>query len=218
MPDKFENTVTLDVKKPSQLAAIERDILRALDGKADPETLLSMAIAKQLGRDAELPIATYRREIGKMKALAAVDYIQGCIDTLGENVLVFAYHREVIEAIALALKEYAPCIITGSTPMVERDRLVKLYQSNSDYPLFIGNIQAAGVGLTLTKATRVIFLEYSWVHAENAQAADRAHRIGQKISVVVDYLVFKDSLDESILKTARRKAGIAERFFHGIDD
>lgn len=214
LPPKLESVTVLPSVKPKQLQQIERKLRDGLGYDPSPAELLEIALGG--GRE-ELPVATYRRLVGELKAAEAVDYVRGCVDILEESVLVFAHHTGVIETLARGLHEYDPVIITGSTPMEMRQQMVDAFQAGAT-PVFIGNIQAAGVGLTLTKASRVIFVEYSWVHAENEQAADRAHRIGQRGSVTVDYLVFKDSLDESVFKTARRKGRLSERFFHGITD
>jgi SNF2 family DNA or RNA helicase len=69
----------------------------------------------------------------------------------------------------------------------------------------IGNYKAMGVGFTLTRATRVIFVEYSWNPAENEQAADRAHRIGQTETVFVQYMVYKDSVDKKVIERILKK-------------
>jgi SWI/SNF-related matrix-associated actin-dependent regulator 1 of chromatin subfamily A len=68
----------------------------------------------------------------------------------------------------------------------------------------VGNIQSIGVGFTLTAATRVIFPEFSWVHAENSQAEDRANRIGQTKNVLCQYLIFNE-LSEYVLNAAMNK-------------
>lgn len=214
LPPKLEGVTILPSVKPRALRDLEKKLRDGLGYDPSPDELLELALAG--GRE-ELPVATYRRLVGELKAAEAIEYIQGCVDILGESVLVFAHHTSVIQTLTRGLHEYDPCVVTGSTPMDLRQQMVDSFQDGGA-SIFIGNIQAAGVGLTLTKATRVIFVEYSWVHAENEQAADRAHRIGQRNCVTVDYLVFKDSLDESVLSTARRKGRLSERFFHGTTD
>jgi SWI/SNF-related matrix-associated actin-dependent regulator 1 of chromatin subfamily A len=83
--------------------------------------------------------------------------------------------------------------------------LVDRFQSDPDCAAFIGQIDAAGVGLTLTAASHVIFVEYDWRPGVLEQASDRAHRIGQKDSVTCSYLVIEDSLDDVMLSSINKK-------------
>jgi len=118
--------------------------------------------------------------------------------------LIFAIHKEVIGILKDGLEKFKPLIITGDTGMSERAKRVAAFQAGESR-VFIGNIQASGTGFTLTKATRVIFAEFSYVPAENLQAMDRAHRIGQHENVLVQYLVFKDSVDATVMQSILKK-------------
>jgi hypothetical protein len=76
--------------------------------------------------------------------------------------------------------------------------------------VFIGNIKAAGVGLTLTAASHVVFVEAPWSPSDLQQAADRCHRIGQNVNVTVDLLTIKASIDELILHKILTKMDIID--------
>ncbi len=71
--------------------------------------------------------------------------------------------------------------------------------------MLIGNYLAMGIGFTLTKATRGLFVEFSWVPGENEQAGDRMHRIGQTGSVHIQYMVYKNSIDKKVIEALLRK-------------
>jgi SWI/SNF-related matrix-associated actin-dependent regulator 1 of chromatin subfamily A len=96
-----------------------------------------------------------------------------------------------------------------------RHESVKEFQKSRTRNLFIANIQAAGVGVTLTKAARYLFVEPSWVPGENDQAIRRLFRITQERKVQGSFLVCKNSLDHLILNAHQRKNKNIDRGIHG---
>jgi SWI/SNF-related matrix-associated actin-dependent regulator 1 of chromatin subfamily A len=135
-----------------------------------------------------------RRMLGMAKLRGATEYIVDMLDSLPEDrkVLVFAHHAEVIAALSRHLGEYSPAVITGSTTPREREEAVDKFLMDQRCRVFVGNIQAAGTAITLVgpkcKCSDVIFVESSWTPMDNAQAACRIHRIGQKDGVVARML------------------------------
>lgn len=102
-------------------------------------------------------------------------------------------------------------VITGDTSLPERDIAVQRFQQDDTIRLFIGSIGAAGVGLTLTASSYVVFAELDWVPGNVTQAEDRAHRIGQKDSVLVQHLVLEGSLDKRMADVIVEKQDMADR-------
>jgi len=139
-------------------------------------------------------------------ALAKIPYVVEHLDTALESggpVLCFAHHHDVIDSIARSFE--GRCVtLTGDTPMAARQQAVDDFQAGK-FDLFIGNIQAAGVGITLTKSSHVVFAEMDWVPGNMEQAADRAHRIGQTECVLVQYLVLEGSLDATMARSLVEK-------------
>lgn len=86
-------------------------------------------------------------------------------------------------------------ILTGESTEIEREQAVNQFQSDPNCRIFIGNIQAAGVGITLTASSHVVFAELDWVPGVMSQAEDRCHRIGQTQTVLVQHVVLDESLD-----------------------
>ena len=146
-----------------------------------------------------------RVQLAIMKVDQALLYIRMALDYT-DKVLVFGWHREMLTRLTEGLAQYCPLVLTGATPAQARAHRVKCFQTLKKHRVFIGAIPAAGVGLTLTAASHVIMCESSWVPGENIQAEDRAHRIGQQGNVLVDYLVFPNSVDEKVLKVVGTKA------------
>jgi SNF2 family DNA or RNA helicase len=99
--------------------------------------------------------------------------------------------------------------LDGGTPQAQRAARVAAFQEG-DAPLFLISLKAGGFGLNLTAADYVIHLDPWWNPAVQAQATDRAHRIGQERPVTVYRLITRDSLEDSIVKlhaTKRQLAG-----------
>lgn len=154
-----------------------------------------------------------QKELGVAKVPAAVSYISEVLKSGHEKVLVFAHHREVIEALQDGLKEFGALKFVGGMTGAEKDGIVSRFQNSSEDRVLVISLTAGGVGLTLTRSSYVILVEFSWVPGENEQAIDRVHRIGQTNGVVTDYLVFEDSLDERKLKYCFQKQNVFDKVF-----
>ncbi|MQL86703.1 hypothetical protein Taro_019232 [Colocasia esculenta] len=103
-------------------------------------------------------------------------------------------------------KKKVDCIrIDGSTPSSTRQELISQFQENDGIKAAVLSIKAAGVGLTLTAASTVIFAELSWTPGDIIQAEDRAHRIGQAHSVNIYYLLANETVDDIIWDVVQGK-------------
>lgn len=173
-------------------------------------------LKKSLEEDAVSFLPTSLAEHRQLQALKKlppiIDFI---LDKLENKVplVVFAWHKEVIREIKRRTKKYKPAIITGDTSPRKRHLAVKRFQSG-ETDLFVGNITAAGVGITLTRSSHVVRVELSYAPSDNLQAADRCCRIGQKNAVTVYTFIVQDSLEEELLKTVLNR----ERVFGKVLD
>lgn len=200
LPPKVEGLLTVGEGIPPVISKIEKKILEHYS----PEDLMEGRIAKQEGASG-LHLATYLRLLGEYKVKHALPYLESLLEETKENILIFAVHKETIARLSAALSEFKPLVITGDVDKSKRQALVQEFQTNEKRRVFIGNISACGVGFTLTKATRVVFVEFSWVDGDNTQASDRAHRIGQHQTVFVQYVVLKNSIDRKRMETLLKK-------------
>jgi len=154
-----------------------------------------------------------RHDTAVSKIPFVVEHLRDAIDSSGK-VICFAHHKDVIDGIIKAIEKDLPgstVRITGETPMQERDRAVQEFQNNPEVKLFVGNIIAAGVGLTLTASSHVVFAELDWVPGNVTQAEDRAHRIGQANSVLVQHIVLEGSLDAEIARAIVNKQEVIDK-------
>lgn len=198
LPPKIEEIVMLTGKTSVKLAKMTSSLLE----KHSPEDLMKQVIANREGMaEGELHIATYRRLLGVEKLPLVKEYVKNLLEETEEKLLIFVIHKEVASEIAKELSSYNPLVITGDTKMETRHALVREFQTDENRRVIIGNIQAMGVGFTLTKANRVLFIEWSWVPGENDQAGDRVHRITLEHACLVQFLAMPNSLDRPVLET-----------------
>jgi SWI/SNF-related matrix-associated actin-dependent regulator 1 of chromatin subfamily A len=155
-----------------------------------------------------------RHHLALRKVPASIDWIKEKLENGVDKIVVFAWHNDVIDQLAAGLAEYRPVVIYGATPQNERQPIVDRFQKDPGTRVFIGNIKAAGVGITLTAASYVVFVELDWVPGNISQAEDRCHRIGQKDVVNVYHLVVNNSMDIRFAKILVIKQDIAD---HALD-
>jgi SWI/SNF-related matrix-associated actin-dependent regulator 1 of chromatin subfamily A len=154
-------------------------------------------------------MAKCRHDVAVAKAPKVVEHVDNVLES-ESKVLVFAHHRDVVKIFMDHWGDEAVCI-TGSTPMKKRQEAVDRFQSDDSVKVFVGNIRAAGVGLTLTAAQVVVFAELDWTPAAMSQAEDRAHRMGQEGSVLVQHLVLDGSLDARMAQELVVKQDICDK-------
>lgn len=152
-------------------------------------------------------VSALRRYTGLQKVEPVVKLLTEELDAfLYQKIVVFCYHRGVIEALRQALRRFKPRVIFGGTDPLRRDRHVRQFQTQPRFRVFIGQITAAGVAISLTAANQVLVVEPSYVPAENAQALKRCHRHGQDRPVFVRFAYLPNTLDQDITAIYMKKA------------
>lgn len=160
--------------------------------------LVQMGILKQLAAK------------GKMKAVIA--WIHDFLES-GEKLVVFAINKDVINEL---MKEFPDAArLDGSTPTIQRQKNIDRFQSDINCNLFIANMDAGGIGITLTAASNVLNTQYPWTPSKLSQAADRVHRITQTKSVTIWNTVAVDTIEEKILKVLLEKEKMINSILDG---
>ncbi len=153
-----------------------------------------------------------RHEQAVAKLDSCLTVLEDTLDSMGEEKLViFAHHKDVIATLAQALRSYGVVTLTGGNTPKERDDAVRAFQLDDGIRVFIGSLKAAGVGLTLTAASRVDFVEIDFSPEVMKQAADRCHRMGQRNAVHCRLLLAEKSLDAKVAKMLVKKAKMIEK-------
>jgi len=153
-------------------------------------------------------IAKLRHDTAVAKIPIVLDHLKDALES--GKVVVFAHHHDVMNAIKAAFQGCS-AMITGKTPVSNRQAEVDRFQNDSNCTLFIGSITAAGVGITLTASSHIVFAELDWVPGNLTQAEDRLHRIGQEDSVLVQHLVLDGSLDARMAKILVDKQDVIDK-------
>src|SRR3954463_5348837 len=132
----------------------------------------------------------------------------------GRRIIVFSQFVEMLDLIddALTAEGLGFVKLTGQTK--DRETPVARFQAG-EIPIFLISLRAGGTGLTLTAADTVIHYDPWWNPAVEAQATDRAHRIGQDKTVFVYKLIASGTVEEKILELQRRKSGLADAAVNG---
>ncbi len=143
-------------------------------------------------------------EIGKLLQITSAAKIkQVAADAFtevkrGNKVVIFTSYTYTLEQLKhiLAYNKIKLVTLSGTTKLNNRQKAVDAFQEDDEVKVFIGNIKAAGVGITLTAAHKAFFIDSEWTPALNEQAEDRIHRMGQQHVVDIRYYLVKDSIDE----------------------
>jgi SWI/SNF-related matrix-associated actin-dependent regulator 1 of chromatin subfamily A len=113
------------------------------------------------------------------------------------------------------LRDYNPVSIMGGGSAEERQAAVQAFQNDDSVRVIVCSLKAGGVGITLTAASNVAFLELDWTFAGMLQAADRCHRIGQRDAVTAWQLIAPGTIDDDILAILETKRAIGDQVLDG---
>lgn len=152
-------------------------------------------------------INTLKRLAARAKMAAAREWLADFTST-GSKIVVFGWHTEVVDGIAV---EFATGTkVQGGQTTETRQAAVDRFQSDDTQKVIACQIKAAGVGLTLTAASDVLFIEQGWTPADMDQAVDRCHRIGQQDSVTGWNLVCDGTIDQDIAGLIEQKRAVVD--------
>jgi hypothetical protein len=164
-------------------------------------------------------VFTMMRRIGQAKADLAADYAAQLARSAGK-VVFFAKHVAVMDAAeqAFARQGVRFASIRGDQTPTVRQANVDAFVNDPDVAIAVCSLTAAGVGLNLQVASNIVLAELSWTDAEQTQAIDRSHRIGQSEPVTAWRIIAAQTIDARIAELIDSKAGLAARALDGSDE
>ncbi len=188
-----------------------------------PDDDLMRLVARQELEDTQateqgLNVFTMVRQIGTAKAGLAADYTAQLARSVGK-VVFFAKHIAVMDAAEelFAKRELKTVSIRGDQSATLRQREIDAFNNDPDVSVAVCSLTAAGVGLNLQAASNVVLAELSWTAAEQTQAIDRVHRIGQEEPVTAWRIIAAQTIDTRIAELIDSKQGLAARALDGSD-
>ncbi len=164
-------------------------------------------------------VFTMMRRIGTAKGGAAADYAAQLARNVGK-VVFFAKHIDVMDAAEelFAQRGIRYSSIRGDQTSAARQRNIDAFTKDPDIAVAVCSLSAAGVGINLQVASNLVLAELSWTDAEQTQAIDRVHRIGQPEPVTAWRIIAAQTLDTRIAELIGSKAGLAARALDGSDE
>jgi SNF2 family DNA or RNA helicase len=201
LPDKYYTTMKVSLD-PVQRRAYNmmRDQMIAWIGEQEDEVLPAPVVIAQLTRLQQFSVAFAEySDDGRIRLTepsSKLDALMEVLDETEEPVVVFSRFKQLVRLIERRLDDKAISYssLTGDTGATERSASVRRFQEGL-CRVFVGTIGAGGIGITLTRASTVVFTDRDWSPALNAQAEDRLHRIGQKNAVQVIDIVARNTVD-----------------------
>jgi len=197
--------------------------VRALKPGADLDDLIRVVAHAELEESKAAKSAdnvfTMVRKIGQAKAGLAADYTAQLARNVGK-VVFFAKHVDVMDAAeaAFAKAGLKSVSIRGDQSAKARQSAIDAFDTDPEVAIVVASLTAAGVGLNLQAASNVVLAELSWTSAEQTQAIDRVHRIGQELPVTAWRIIAAHTIDARIAELIDSKAGLAARALDGSDE
>jgi len=155
-------------------------------------------------------LAEIMREAGMRKVQYAADFIDDLLQA-NEPVVVFAHHKDVVQALQDELKTHKPVIVVGDTTRLKRDMAIADFQAGKT-KCIIGNIAAMSEGVDLSAADTIVFVECTWSTSALEQASSRVENITKNgIAPLIYILTIKASLDHNVLAKVLKKLNVVNQ-------
>lgn len=210
LPDKTRVDLYVDISNRQEYDVAEADLRRYLEEYTE---CTDTDIRRKMRMQALVRFMTLRALSAKGKVAQAVEFISNFMAS-DRPLVVFCSYHEIVDALRQAFPDAVS--VTGRDSAIDKQAAVDAFQQGRAR-LIICSIKAAGVGLTLTAASSVAFIELPWTYADCCQCEDRCHRIGQSDNVTCYYLLGQHTIDRKLYQIIYDKKSIAARIM-GTDD
>jgi SWI/SNF-related matrix-associated actin-dependent regulator 1 of chromatin subfamily A len=158
----------------------------------------------------------YRKYLSNQMVPHTIKLAEKCLER-GEKIVIACCYDEELYTLRDYFKD--KCVIyNGKMSLKEKDEAIKKFNNDENITVFIGNIIAAGVGITLTASRIIIFNNFSYVPGDNQQMQDRVHRIGQTRDVHIFYQFFRDTQYEKMWDTVISKSVVIDQVIKKEDE
>ena len=211
LPAKTRVDLYVDISNRDEYDTAQDDLaqyLREYRLCTEPE------IRRKMRMEALVRFMALRGIAARGKVAQAVDFIRVFLSS-GQPLVVFCSLHDIVDELRKAFPRAVT--VTGRDSAAMKQAAVDSFQQGKS-KLIICSIKAAGVGLTLTAASRVAFIEFPWTYADCQQCEDRCHRIGQRDNVTCYYLIGRGTIDGRLYQIIYDKRAIANRIMAADDE
>jgi len=212
LPPKIRTVVPIELNNRSEYETAELNLIEWIRTTKGNKKAEKAANSEALVR------------INEMKQLCAKGKMEGVLNWItdylsnDQKLVVFTTHTWVLDAIVEKFKKCS-VKVNGKVTGAKRDKAVELFQNDPKITLFVGDLKAAGVGLTLTAAYATATIELGWNASQHNQAEDRVHRIGQTNDFVnAYYLLARNTIEEELADMIDTKRKIVNQVLDGDFD
>jgi SWI/SNF-related matrix-associated actin-dependent regulator of chromatin subfamily A-like protein 1 len=185
------------------------DLVRRIQATMLVSDDVEKVVGQVLQEASKESVSRLRRITAAVKVRSLAPLLADEMEQTERKLVVMGWHGETLDALQAALAPFGAVRLCGKTAPAQRQAAIDAFQGDPATRVFIGQIQAAGTGITLTAAADLVFAEMSWTPAENAQAAMRVHRVGQHRPVLIRYATLAGTIDEAVVRVLRRKTQAA---------
>lgn len=211
LPAKTRVDLYVDISNRDEYDTAQQDLaqyLREYRLCTEPE------IRRKMRMEALVKFMALRGIAARGKVAQAVDFIRVFLSS-GQPLVVFCSLHDIVDELRKAFPRAVT--VTGRDSAAMKQAAVDSFQQGKSR-LIICSIKAAGVGLTLTAASRVAFIEFPWTYADCQQCEDRCHRIGQRDNVTCYYLIGRGTIDSRLYQIIHDKRAVANQVMAADDE
>jgi len=237
LPAKQRTMVPIELDNMKEYKQVKKDFVNWLKGnimkkddyagevnknekltESQKKLLIQARIDRKVNRsraaEAVVKIEYLKQVCARGKVQRFCDFIDNVLEQ-GNKLVVFAVHKDIQNLLFDKYRGQNAARIFSEDNTTKRQENIDKFQNDDTCRLMVASLAAGGVGITLTAASTVAFVEFGWTSAVHDQAEDRCHRIGQHDSVNCYYFYGEDTIDEYILELINEKRQVAENITDG---
>lgn len=190
---------------------VDEAMKKAYEGE---ESMLNVITDKN---ELKLKVAALGRTAYSLKEKSLIRWVDELLEITGEKVVIFCWHRDVVDLLEQAFSKYNPAKIYGGLSLKEREAQKAKFIEDDSCKIILGNIQALGTGVDgLQKVCcKAVFAEFANTATDSAQAEDRLHRGGQENPVTIYYTCAKNTIDEDLMAALDEKRKMLDSALDG---
>ena len=200
-----------------KISRINREILNNENTHSLLENGLMTPLFYQMEGYTQIELPSFERLVSDCAKLKKLDELLKKLIAEDHRVLIFCQMTRMLDILEeyMSKRKYTYFRMDGSTQIADRRDMINEFQTNPKIFAFLLSTRAGGLGVNLTGADTVIFYDNDWNPTMDAQATDRAHRIGQTKVVSVYRLITADTIEERVLKRAKQKQNVQATVYSG---